>query len=164
MYRVSIVVARQLLGRDVFSAAAAGAAWRRPAAALLHRIRIPSEVVCARTKLTQRTAAEFPAAYAEAPDVRNRMSCYENQTNRIQVAKPQAPKPSPAVVNPSRAGLPRSRAATFQYLGSAGLTAIGAATGRHYRFDRPGLGIVVQPADIPSLRAVPSLRRVRWSE
>ena len=49
---------------------------------------------------------------------------------------------------------------TFQYVGRTGLTAIGSATGRRYRFDGPGARVTVDAKDIHSLRAVPLLRLV----
>ena len=48
----------------------------------------------------------------------------------------------------------------FEYVGPTALTAIGRATGKSYRFDRPGARAAVEPADEPSLRGVPNLRQV----
>ena len=48
----------------------------------------------------------------------------------------------------------------FEYFGQTALTAIGRATGKQYRFDRPGARAAVEPADEPSLRGVPNLRQV----
>lgn len=48
----------------------------------------------------------------------------------------------------------------FEYVGPTALTAIGRATGKHYRFDRPGARLAVEPADQPSLSGVPHLRLV----
>jgi len=49
----------------------------------------------------------------------------------------------------------------FSYIGRTGLTVIGGATGRRYRFARPGAALRVDPRDAPSLRHVPVLREVR---
>ena len=40
------------------------------------------------------------------------------------------------------------------------VTVAGGATGRRYRFDRPGARVVVDPRDRPSLAALPQLRLV----
>jgi hypothetical protein len=55
---------------------------------------------------------------------------------------------------------PRPGQLVFEYVGGTALTALGAATGRRYRFDRPGARLAVEPADKASLMAVPQLRRV----
>jgi hypothetical protein len=51
--------------------------------------------------------------------------------------------------------------AFFQYVGTTGLTVIGAATGARYRFDSPGATVAVDFRDQQSLLNVPNLRRVR---
>jgi len=48
----------------------------------------------------------------------------------------------------------------FEYVGKTAMTAIGAASGKGYRFDRPGAVITVDPRDRPSLALVPGLRLV----
>jgi hypothetical protein len=50
--------------------------------------------------------------------------------------------------------------AFFEYVGPTALTAIGRATGKQYRFDRPGARAAIEPADEASLRGVPNLRQV----
>ena len=50
--------------------------------------------------------------------------------------------------------------AFFQYLGTTGLTVVGAGTGTRYRFDSPGAVVPVDFRDQLSLQAVPHLRRV----
>jgi hypothetical protein len=50
--------------------------------------------------------------------------------------------------------------ALLQYIGTTALTVIGAVTGARYRFDSPGATIAVDFRDLPSLQAVPNLRRV----
>jgi hypothetical protein len=51
-------------------------------------------------------------------------------------------------------------AVVFEYTGRTGLTVIGAASGRRYRFDGPGARVVVNPRDRPSVARVPKLRQV----
>jgi len=60
-----------------------------------------------------------------------------------------------------QAKLARDAAPGFQYLGKTALTVIGPRTGRHYRFDRPGAVITVDPMDRRALAAVSVLRQVR---
>jgi hypothetical protein len=48
----------------------------------------------------------------------------------------------------------------FEYVGPTALTAVGRATGKHYRFDRPGARVAAEPADEASLRGVPNLRQI----
>jgi hypothetical protein len=48
----------------------------------------------------------------------------------------------------------------FEYFGPTALTAVGRATGKHYRFDRPGARIPVDPSDEASVAQVPNLRVV----
>jgi hypothetical protein len=47
----------------------------------------------------------------------------------------------------------------FEYIGKTALTAIGPVSGRHYRFERPGATLEVDPRDSASLAAVPKLRK-----
>ena len=49
----------------------------------------------------------------------------------------------------------------FEYAGTTALTAVGAITGRRYRFDRPGAIVDVDLRDASSLAGVPQLRRRR---
>ena len=51
----------------------------------------------------------------------------------------------------------------FQYVGRTGLTVIGAVSGKHYRFDRPGAQVVVDPRDRASLLVVPNLWEINDS-
>lgn len=47
---------------------------------------------------------------------------------------------------------------TFQYVGSTALTVVGPATGRCYRFDRPGATLTVDLRDRATLAGIRSLR------
>ena len=66
------------------------------------------------------------------------------------LGQPQAPS----------AGPPRQSRPVYEYVGRTALTAVGAVTGARYRFDRLGARLAVEPADKPSIAAVPLLRRV----
>ncbi|MCW3474206.1 hypothetical protein OL599_06405 [Rhodovastum sp. RN2-1] len=58
-----------------------------------------------------------------------------------------------------RAAVPQRLAyLVFEYVGRTGMTVIGGASGRRYRFDRPGAKVAVEPADKASLAGVPNLR------
>lgn len=46
----------------------------------------------------------------------------------------------------------------FEYVGTTALTVIGPASGRRYRFERPGARVIVDPRDRAALEAVPQLR------
>ena len=48
----------------------------------------------------------------------------------------------------------------YQYVGTTGLTVVGGATGRTYRFDGPGARAQVDTLDVRSLAGVPHLVRV----
>jgi hypothetical protein len=50
--------------------------------------------------------------------------------------------------------------ASFQYVGTTGLTVVGGVTGTRYRFDSPGAIVAVDFRDQVSLRPIPHLRRV----
>lgn len=49
----------------------------------------------------------------------------------------------------------------FEYLGETGMTAIGAVTGKRYRFNHAHAVLEVDPRDRPSLALVPKLRQRR---
>lgn len=54
----------------------------------------------------------------------------------------------------------RQTSVFFEYVGRTGVTVVGPVSGRRYRFDAPGSRQPVDPADKPSLAAVPALRQV----
>ena len=62
--------------------------------------------------------------------------------------------------NASSSTAMRRYSVQFEYVGKTAMTAIGAASGKRYRFDRPGAVITVDPRDRPSLAQVPGLRLV----
>jgi hypothetical protein len=74
--------------------------------------------------------------------------------NRIQFSRP--PRPIAATIPAVR----RARA-IFEYVGRTNLIVKGSATGKYYRFERPGVRIEVDPRDRPSVAAVPMLRQLR---
>ena len=68
----------------------------------------------------------------------------------------RALRPAPA----ASSAPPRQARLVYVYVGKTALTAVGAVTGTRYRFDRPGARVAIEPADKPSIAAVPLLRRV----
>jgi hypothetical protein len=54
----------------------------------------------------------------------------------------------------------RHSVAFMQYVGRSGLTVVGPATGKRYRFDTPGAILAVELPDRASLAALPMLRQV----
>lgn len=48
----------------------------------------------------------------------------------------------------------------FQYLGSKALLVTGPLTRKHYRFDRPGAVVAVDPRDVRAMATVSILRQV----
>jgi hypothetical protein len=67
---------------------------------------------------------------------------------------------SPPAFAPASAGGFRQSRVFFEYVGRSGLTVVGPATGRRYRFDRPGARLEVDLKDRRSLAGVPHLRQV----
>jgi hypothetical protein len=55
---------------------------------------------------------------------------------------------------------PRQSRYFFEYVGQTGLTVIGPASGRRYRFDRPGARLEVDVKDRRWLAGVPHLRQI----
>jgi len=68
----------------------------------------------------------------------------------IGAAKPPADGSQPA----------RRYSVVFEYVGDTGMTVVGPASGRRYRFDRRGARVVVDPRDRPGLARVPRLREI----
>jgi hypothetical protein len=58
-------------------------------------------------------------------------------------------------LSPAHAG-----AAYLQYFGKTRLSVIGGVTRRLYRFDSPGAHAIADGRDVPSLLAIPTLRRI----
>lgn len=66
---------------------------------------------------------------------------------------------SQRVTDKQRQPLPQP-AIRFESVGTTGMTVQGPVTGKRYRFDSPGSQVLVDPRDVPSMAAVPHLRRV----
>ena len=80
------------------------------------------------------------------------MSCCGKQRMQTPAVKRAAPEESAPPMSPDSVWL--------QYVGTTGLTALGAITGARYRFNSPGAIVAVDPRDQASLRAIPYLRPV----
>ena len=57
-------------------------------------------------------------------------------------------------------GLARPSGLTFEYIGRTRLIVTGRATGRQYRFERPGARLEVDLRDSSSIAAIPMLRKI----
>jgi hypothetical protein len=88
------------------------------------------------------------------------MSCCGNQRRQFQTTTPGHPPRGTGAQASSNAAPVRQFVISFEYVGQTALTAVGGATGKRYRFDRPGARVVVDPRDRPSLAVVPALRQV----
>jgi hypothetical protein len=66
-----------------------------------------------------------------------------------------SPRPSPG-----RFGRFPMGSISFEYIGATAITAVGATTGRQYRFSTPGVLVAVDARDRWSLAKVPKLREV----
>ena len=49
----------------------------------------------------------------------------------------------------------------YEYTGTTGMTVVGSATGRSYRFREPGARVQIDALDVRSLAGVPNLTRVQ---
>ena len=88
------------------------------------------------------------------------MSCCGSQRRQLQGIRPSYPPTSPMPNETFVAPRERRFVVCFEYIGQTSLTVIGGVSGRRYRFERPGIRIIVDPHDRPSLAAVPNLRQV----
>jgi hypothetical protein len=88
------------------------------------------------------------------------MGCCGNRRTQFYATRPSRPTDSPGAKGTVVPTPARQFTICFEYVGQTGLTAIGGATGRRYRFDRPGSRAIVDPRDRPSLATVPNLRQV----
>lgn len=82
--------------------------------------------------------------------------------SRVQFRRGMPSLPPPELARVASPAMPsaRSSAVTFQYTGGAGLTVVGAVTGRQYRFAGPGSQIEVDPRDRASIASINLLRQV----
>ena len=86
------------------------------------------------------------------------MSCCGSRRQSSVAGAVAAPVASPAPAAPRAQPDPT---ATFVYQGGTALTVLGPASGRRYRFERPGAEVHVDLRDVASFAAVPHVRRVR---
>ncbi len=88
------------------------------------------------------------------------MPCCGSQRNQIKTLRTAQGGTGQAPTVPNRSPPVRVKPVVYQYTGQASVTMVGAATGRHYRFQGPGARIEVDARDAYSLRASPHLRRL----
>jgi hypothetical protein len=88
------------------------------------------------------------------------MSCCGRQQQQFVGIASAHQTPSPIARHSPQTATTRQPPLFFEYVGRTGLTVIGPITGRRYRFDQRGSRLSVDPADQPSMAAVPQLRQV----
>jgi hypothetical protein len=89
------------------------------------------------------------------------MSCCGKSREQFTAGPPSRPYSGrvthPALPQPQQALQSR---VFFEYMGRTGMTVIGRATGKQYRFDRPGARLEVDLRDRSSMAAVPNVRQL----
>ena len=86
------------------------------------------------------------------------MSCCGKKRTQFRTAIPLAAASSQIYV-----GNPQSTPAkaTFAFVGSGGMTIVGAATGNRYTFSRPGATVEVDARDRPMLARLRHLQQIK---
>lgn len=84
------------------------------------------------------------------------MACCGKERSEFRIAAPGLDRSRDGMLSASDG----SGLAYFEYLGRTGLTAIGAVTGRRYRFEGRGARVAVDKRDAGGLLAVPNLRQM----
>jgi hypothetical protein len=79
------------------------------------------------------------------------MCCGQGRTRVATSGKAATPVRKPA---------PATSGALYEYTGTTGMTVMGPISGARYRFDRPGARVQIDGRDVPSMRALPNVRRV----
>ena len=88
------------------------------------------------------------------------MSCCGKKREQLLAVAPSPPLSRSAAPPARQAQAALQSRVFFEYVGHTGMTVIGPATGKQYRFDRPGSRIEVDLRDRRSLEAVPQLRQL----
>lgn len=88
------------------------------------------------------------------------MPCCGDQRGQFQAPRTKPLSTNPTVATTSGVQSAPKGTTFFQYVGQTSLTAIGAATGKHYHFHAPGVRLAVDPSDVYSLRALSRLKQV----
>jgi hypothetical protein len=86
------------------------------------------------------------------------MPCCGQKREQIRTLRAVPSRPSSGSVTPPGPGH-QPRVLVFEYVGKTALTAVGPVSGGHYRFNRPGALVEVDPRDGPALAAIPNLRQ-----
>ena len=87
------------------------------------------------------------------------MSCCGRHRETFRGTSRGTRQPVPRASDTASKPLPQAPV-HFEYVGATGLTVLGPVTGKRYRFDRSGSQVSIEPRDVPSMAAVPHLRRV----
>lgn len=78
---------------------------------------------------------------------RNQLRAYAASRRSLLPLEPSARHATPVAV-------------WFEYFGRTGMTVRGPASGRDYRFERPGFQVAVDSRDVPGFAGIPNLRQV----
>jgi hypothetical protein len=81
-------------------------------------------------------------------------------TGMLQPAGSNRIRPTTAAARPAAPPIARSSTAalTYQYLGRTAMTAVSPATGRQYRFDRPGAVLQIDARDRQWIERLPNVK------
>src|SRR5277367_5758046 len=88
------------------------------------------------------------------------MSCCGKKREQLTAAASRRPHSGRPMSYLPIAQRPLQSRVFFEYVGRTGLTVIGAATGKQYRFDRAGARLEVDLRDRFAMTAVPNLRQL----
>lgn len=87
------------------------------------------------------------------------MPCCGQQNTQFQMSAQTTQQTHRSVGSPLPANYRYS--VFFEYIGPTGLTVVGSATNKKYRFERTGSRVEIDLRDRPSLAQVPNLREVK---
>jgi len=88
------------------------------------------------------------------------MSCCGKKREQFSAGPAHRPHNGHPVTYPPISQLPLQSRVFFEYVGRIGLTVIGPATGKSYRFERSGARVEIDLRDRPGLSVVPNLRQL----
>jgi hypothetical protein len=88
------------------------------------------------------------------------MSCCGKKREQFTVGPPTRPPSGRPVSYPTIPQQPLQSRVFFEYVGRSGMTVIGSATGKQYRFERAGARLEVDLRDRFAMTAVPNLRQL----
>lgn len=88
------------------------------------------------------------------------MGCCGKKVEQFRAGAPSLPPGKTARLAGPRVVPAVYDRAIFEYIGNTGMTVVGPASGKRYRFERPGARLEVDLRDRRALAAVPHLRQM----